>query len=523
MIRAPRIVSSLAAPLRGIALAMLAPVVVAFLYEPLDTRLFDLVPAPSGAYPFLAAIALCAVVWLPVHLATRKLAQDEIHDREAYLSVALGWIVAALFAGLPFLIAGSLGPVDSFFEAMSGLTSTGMTALAPGSIDAFHDLANDAAHPDTAVSLLFWRATLQWLGGLAFIVLTTALLSRLTHGGLRLFGDATAGAKGRMRPKIAEVARSLGRIYVAVTITFIVLLYGVLRWHMHLVPKRAALEAIVETFAAYGNGAFTLHHFVPFQTDGWVQLILVLMMIAGATNVTLAFLLLRRRQWRALVGNPEWRFFLTLLAAAITVVGLLLYWAKSRDALALPGLDPVRDAAFHVTSVATGTGLWSYNFAYWPAGTLLVLLLVMVVGGSAGSAAGGIKAFRALTLLKLVGRELRRLVHPKAVIPVRVGRRVVAEETVSAVTAFFFTFLIAWFLGTLAIALAEPKLPLADATSASLGAMSNVGTGFGEVAPAYGVAHLSLASHAILSILMWFGRMEIFAALLVFTPQSWRN
>ncbi|MEA3202917.1 MAG: trk/ktr system potassium uptake protein [Thermoplasmata archaeon] len=517
MIRISRILSAMAAAVRVTALVLLVPVVVAFLYEPHDTLVAGVL-VPGGALPFVVSAVLSAAVWLPLRIVTRRAAQEELLEREAYLAVALGWVACTALAGLPFLTAGKLGPLESFFEAMSGLTGTGLSAL--------HDIDG------TSLSLLFWRALLQWVGGLAFIVLTAALLSRLTHGGLQFFRSEGGGHAGtRIRPRLAETARELGKAYVGLTALFAVLLFFVLRFKLHMEDGRATLEAVVETFAAYGNGAFTLHANAAFHDDGAVQAVLSLMMLAGATNVTLAFLLVRRGQVRNLVTNTEWRFFFGLVATTVVGVALLLVRAglASTGSLGqatdlLPGLasHSLREAAFTVTSLATGSGLFSTDYAVWPGAAQLLLLFAILVGGTAGSAAGGIKAFRALTLLKVVGREVRRLLHPRAVIPVRVGQRVVPEQTVSAVVAFFFTYLLAWLLGAFLLLVAE-SMGVLDATSVSLAALSNVGAGFGSVGPTIGTAHLTSLSKVVLSFLMWFGRMEVFAALLVFTPSSWRN
>lgn len=509
MIRLARILSAIAAAVRLTALVLLVPIVVAFLYEERDTLLAGSLaafPVPSAALPFVVSAVLAAAVWLPLRILTRRAAEEELLEREAYLAVGLGWIVCTALAGLPFLVAGALGPLEAFFEAMSGLTGTGLSTL--HSVEA------------TGTALLFWRALLQWVGGLAFIVLTAALLSRLTHGGLQFFRSEGSGHAGaRIRPRLAETARELGKAYVGLTVLFAVLLFAVLRIKLRMDDAPAALEALVETFAAYGNGAFTLHSpaaAAALHDDGAVQAVLSLMMLAGATNVTLAFLLVRRGQVRNLVTNPEWRFFFGLVAATVLGVALLLVRA---------GLDPsgsLREAAFTVTSLATGSGLFSTDYAIWPGAAQVLLLFAILVGGTAGSAAGGIKAFRALTLLKVVGREVRRLLHPRAVIPVRVGRRVVPEQTVSAVVAFFFTYLLAWMGGALLLLVAE-SMGVNDATSISLAALSNVGAGFGSVGPTIGTAHLTSLSKGVLSFLMWFGRMEVFAALLVFTPSSWKN
>ncbi|HUR60736.1 MAG TPA: potassium transporter TrkG [Candidatus Thermoplasmatota archaeon] len=501
MIRLPRILSAIASSARLTSLVLLVPIVVAFVYEPRDTLLGSLA-IPGAALPFLVSAILATVVWLPLHILTRRFAEEELLEREAYLAVALGWVVCTALAGLPFLVSETLGPFEAFYEAMSGLTGTGLSTL--------------HAVDGTSVSLLFWRALLQWVGGLAFIVLTAALLSRLTHGGLQFFQRDGGHAGTRIRYRLAETARELGKAYVGLTALFVVLLFAILRFRLQMDDGQALLEALVETFAAYGNGAFTLHAAPAFHDDGWVQWALALMMLAGATNVTLAFLLVRRAQVRNLVTNVEWRFFFGLVATAVLGVTLLLVRAK------LPLGGALREGSFTVVSLATGSGLFSTDYAVWPGAAQLLLLFAILVGGTAGSAAGGIKAFRALTLLKVVGREVRRLLHPRAVIPVRVGQRVVPEQTVSAVVAFFFTYLLAWLLGAFLLLVVE-SMGVLDATSVSLAALSNVGAGFGSVGPTIGTAHLTGLSKFVLSMLMWFGRMEIFAALLVFTPNSWRN
>jgi trk system potassium uptake protein len=500
-----RILSAAAAPARWIPVFLLLPLAVCLAFEPRDASLLRTgVLVPRMIEPFVGSALVALGVWAAARFVGRRRAHEDLLEREAYLAVALGWLLATFLASLPFFLSGRMGEADALFEAMSGLTGTGMTSL--------------RGPPDQLpVSLLVWRAQLQWAGGLAFIVLTVAVLSRLTHGGLQLLrGEATGSGVSRIRPKVAEVARGLGRLYLALTAVFVVVLFLLYRYRLGLPRREALLEAMVEVFAAYGNGAFTLHLAGTGHHDAWVQAALGLIMVAGATNVTLAFLLVRRGQVRTLFTNPEWRFFLALVGTLATGI-LLILWRQG-------GLDlaGARSDLFQVVSLATGTGLFAVDYAAWPHAALVLVMLAFLVGGTAGSAAGGIKSFRALLLVKTVVRETRRLVHPRAQVPVRVGRRVVSEETVMAVIAFFFSYLVLWVLGTFLLALAEPSLDLMESASASLAALGNVAGGFGSVGPAFGTASLG-AGKAVLAVLMWFGRMEILAAILVFTPQSWRS
>ncbi len=503
MIRLARILSAIAAITRLFSVALLLPIPVAFAYEPSNANVFG-VAMPSMVLVFLASFAACCGFWIPARLATRRVADDDLLDREAYLTMAVGWLVVTAFAMLPFLLSGAVArPIDAFFEAMSGLTGTGSTAIQG-------DLA------DVPASLIWWRAFTQWLGGLGIIILTVALLSKLTHGGLQLFrGEAGASTANRIKPKLAEVARGLWRMYGVITLLFVVILAALVRVRLNTTYKDALFEGMVGTFSAYGNGAFTSFGLEGALHDRWIQILLAAMMVAGATNFTLTFLLVRRAQARPLLNNPEWRFFATWTLAATAVTIALLAWQGRGLSAAL------HDGAFTTISIATGAGLGAAHFD-WPQGGILVLLVLMLVGGTAGSAAGGLKAFRGFVLVRLVGREMRQMLHPRAILPLRVGSRVVPEGAVSAVIAFLFTYLGLWMLGAFLLLLFQPGLDLVGATAASLAALSNVGASFGSMAET-GTAAMEPASKMVLVVLMWLGRLEIFAALLVFLPRSWRN
>lgn len=508
MISVLRVVSAVASVARLASAALLVPIPIAFAYEEADWALGGL-RVPHTALAFAASAVVACLFWVPARFATRRIAHEDLPERESYVAVALGWLAVAALAMLPFLLSQAIrSPVEAFFEAMSGLTGTGASVLADPSV--------------LPESLLFWRAFTQWLGGLGFIVVIVALLSRLTHGGLQLFRGEVAGqAPTRVQPRLAEVARDLWRIYLAFTLIFIVALAALLHFHAGLDAPTAFLHGMTDTFSAYGNGAFFGHPASVASLDnGFAEALLAVMMLAGATNFTLVFLLLRRGRWRPLAHDPELRFYGAWVGAAVVLVAAILW--RLDPAYRLDPVGALRHGAFDAISMATGSGLTTGDYAQWPPAAMMVLFLLILVGGTAGSAAGGVKAFRALLLLRTVRRELRRLLHPRAIIPVRVGRRVVPEETVTAVVAFFFTYLMAWVTGTLLLALFERGLPLEVAAGASLSALGNVGTHFGALA-ATGHGELHWYSQVLLTGLMWIGRMEIFAALLVFTPSTWKR
>lgn len=488
MIRAAQIARSVAVAIRLTGIALLVPLLASLALDPWNRRVLGSFELPATTLAFGLCAALAAALWLPLRIASNR-STEPLSDREGYVGAALGWVAAALIAATPFLLLRALGPLPSFFEAMSGLTGTGITAL-----------ANLDAVPR---SLLFWRSFLQWVGALAAIILALSLVARLTHGGLLWMGPA------RARWRIAEVAQSVGAVYLVLTLGFAVLFDAVLTFRHGLTGMDALLESLTQVFAAYGNGAFTLHDSPLLADDPVLASLRAAMMVAGALGLPVAIVLARRHAVRNLGANPEARFFLALLAAACLAT-VAATW--NRDAAA---------SLQATVAIATGAGV-AATPALPPFATLL-LILTAVTGGTIASAAGGITSYRTLVLLKSVGRELRRILHPHAVIPLRVGGRVVPEESVMAIIAFFFTFVTAWILGAGTLALLEPTLDLQDAATGSLAALGNVAFGTGPLAGPDGYAHLGLASQAVLTALMWVGRLGVFATLLVFLPSTWRK
>lgn len=505
MIRVRRVLSAVASALRVFSFAFLLPLPVALAYERSTVPLIAGIEVPGSVAAFLGSFVAATLVWVPLRLATRSVQGEDLLEREGYLAVGLGWLVAAVLAGLPFLAAGEFDdPVDAFFEAMAGLTGTASTSL-----DGL------AAMPE---SLLFWRALLPWIGGLAIIVLLVALLARLTQGGLP--GAQGTGISGgaRLRPKLAETARSLWMMYASATLVVVVVLAALLAWRAGLAADEAVFQGLVQGMGAYSLGGIAdpagrWPGAGDALVDGWVTLA----MLAGGTNFLLAFAVLRRGQVRALLVNSEWRFYIGSFAVGVVLVVLLLV----REGLEVRGA--VHEAAYTVASMLTGTGTYIVDHAAWPPAVLFVLLLLMLLGASSGSPSGGVKAFRWLVLGRLVLRELRKLLHPKAVIPVRVGPTVVKEETVATVMAFFFTYLVLWTAGTVVLLAIEPSLDATDSAAASASALGNVGGGFGDLGPRHGYADLLPASKLLLAALMWLGRLEIFTALLLLHPLAWRT
>ncbi|MFA5944156.1 MAG: potassium transporter TrkG [Candidatus Thermoplasmatota archaeon] len=505
MIRLRRILSAVAAALRMFSFAFLLPVPLAMLFEERTVPFVLGLHVPVTVTPFLTSFLVAVLCWVPLRLATRSAQDEDLSDREGVLAIGLGWLSATLLATLPFTFTGHTRyPIDAWFEAMSGFTGTASTTLS--GYDALPE------------SLVFWRALLPWMGGLAMIVLTVALLSRLTHGAMPTMQGTGVSGGARLKPKLAEAARGLWLMYLAVTGALALALATVLWFRHGLTPLDAGFQGLVQAMGIYANGSIA-DPAGPWPGAGdWAfDALLVTGMLLGATNFALVFSVLRKGDLRRPTESPEWRLFAGAFLAGSLLVALLLLRAGRTLGYAL------HQSTVTVASLYSGTGLWTVDYAAWPAAVLLVLLLAMLAGGSSGSAAGGIKAFRWLILGKLVLRELRKILHPKAVMPVRLGSTVVKEESVAAVMAFFFTYLALWTAGTIALLALEPSLDATDSAAAAASALGNVGGGFGALGPTHGFAALGVSAKVVLSTLMWLGRMEIFAALIVLNPFSWRT
>jgi trk system potassium uptake protein len=505
MIRPRRIFSAAAAALRLFSFSLLIPVVVAVLYEPRTVPFIAGLKAPATVAPFLTSFLVAVLVWVPVRLVTRKAQDEDLSDREGVLAIGLGWLSATLLATLPFTFTGhTRSPVDAWFEAMSGFTGTASTTL--------------TGYPALPESLVFWRALLPWMGGLAILVLTVALLWRLTHGAMPALQGSGVSGGARLKPKLTEAARGLWLMYLSVT-AVIALVLAALLWRRHgLDPMAALFSGLVQAMGAYSSGGISDPGGPwPGAGDWAVDGLLISAMLLGATNFALVFGVLRKGDLRKPFRNPEWRMFAGAYLAGAALVAVLLVRAGRPVAYA------IHQGAYATASLYSGTGTWVVDYASWPTAVLLVLLLAMLAGGSSASAAGGIKAFRWLILGKLVLRELRKILHPRAVMPVRLGPTVVKEEAVAAAMAFFFTYLALWTAGTIALLALEPDLDATVSAAASASALGNVGAGFGELGPTHGYADLVPAAKIVLTALMFLGRLEIFAALILVNPLSWRT
>ncbi|MEK6771316.1 MAG: TrkH family potassium uptake protein [Pseudomonadota bacterium] len=452
----------------------------------------------DGAHlAFLQAYAITLgaglLAWLPVARVQR-----ELRIRDGFVLVTLFWGLLALFGGLPLMFAG-VTPLlaDAYFEAMSGLTTTGSSVIS----------GLDKLPP----SLNLWRGLMQFLGGMGIVVLAVAILPLLGVGGMQLYKAETPGPmkENKLTPRIHETAKALWYIYLGLTIACFLAL-----WAAGMTP----LDAVIHAFSALSTGGFSSHDAsIAHFNSALIEMILVLFMFLGGVNFALHFMAWHRRDWRAYFRDSEFRVYLGILALATAFIALYLVAAGTYP----DPLQALRYSVFQVVTMATTTGYMSADFALWPGVLGALLMFISFFSGSAGSTAGGIKVIRVLMLYKQGAAEIKRLLHPNAIVPVKLAGRSVPERTIAAISAFFTLYLVVFALVGLVIA--SLGVDLVTAFSAAAAALNNTGPGLGAVGPAANFGALPEAAKWVLSFAMLAGRLELFTLLVLVSPSFWRD
>ena len=457
--------------------------------------LWGLARGAGGWLPLVQGAALTAFVGAGLALAGRYAARD-LHQREALLLVVLVWFAASAFGGLPFLFTPHFtGFTDTFFETASGFTTTGASIL-----------------PNVEVldePIQFWRHFTHWIGGMGIVLLVIAILPVVGHGGMQLYRAEFSGARSdRLKPRIAETALALWKIYVALSIAEFLLLR---------VAGLSPFDAICHTFATLGTGGFSTKaaSVGGFRSPAAEWIIALFMFLAGMSFIQ-HYRLFRERQWRSVTQDYEMRAYTLLVVLATAALAASLVWQNGF------GVErAVRGAAFQVVSIATTTGFASENYELWSPLSHVVLLLLMYVGGCTGSTAGGIKVSRAVLLGRVVSREMKRIVERRGVFAIRLGGEAVSEAVVQSVLNLVYLALLVNAVGT--ILLAAAGVDVLTSITAVVACMFNIGPGLGLVGPAEHYGHLPGLAKWVLSVAMIAGRLEFYTLIVVLTPTFWRR
>ncbi|MEE8143103.1 MAG: potassium transporter TrkG [Planctomycetota bacterium] len=501
-----------------LALTLCIPLLVAYAYGS-----YDEIPA------FYQSIGICFVVGLMAFGVGRFLRTgDELRIREAFGVVAIGWTIISLLGALPFWLAGDRGIpsfLDAFFESMSGFTTTGSSILLPESLPR---------------GLLFWRSFTHWFGGMGIVVLTVAVLPLFGGGGYQLLrAEAPGPTADKFRPRIADTAKLLWYVYLALTLAEIAL----------LLPKMDLYDAICHAFGTVATAGFsTRNASIAAFNSVYVETVILVFMLLSGVNFALHIRMLRGHgilHYR----DTEFRFYLGLVAVGVLIMTALLllgdYPARLDDPEKYSSFGGCfRAAAFQVASIVTTTGYSTADFDSWPNVCRLLLVLLMVVGACSGSTGGGTKCLRILVAFKYGLREITQLIRSHAVLPLKVGGHSMNREIVARVLGFLILWLMLFVVAVIAMTLVldSAELPstavddefslsaqlmrersFETAFGAVLATLANIGPGIAEVGPTQNYAAIPPLGKAILIFLMLAGRLEIYCVLVLFLPLTWKR
>ena len=465
------------------SLTMLPPILVAFLY------------AESTADTFFIAFAITLAVGLIFWLPSKQVT-TEMRTRDGFLITVFFWLVLTTFGALPLMLSDAphLSFINALFESVSGLTTTGATVI--------------SGLDDLPKSILYYRQQLQWLGGIGIVVIAVAILPMLGVGGMQLYRTETLGPMkdSKLTPRIRETANVLFKIYLALTVVC-----ALAYW----LAGMSAFDAISHSFSTVAIGGFSTHDAsIGFFDSSAIMAICAFFMVISGINFALHFHVWHDKKLSHYLADPEARMYLYLLLGGIVITCLYLYYSGTYG-----WNESLRQGGFHLISIMTTTGFTSDNFSGWPTFLPFFLLFLSFFGACAGSTGGGIKIGRMLILGQQCIREIYRLVHPNALLPIKIHNRRIPDRVADAIWAFFGAYLAIFYL--MVLLLLASGLDYVTAWSATAASLNNLGPGLGEVAINY--AELGGFAKWVLCWGMLLGRLEIFTLLVLFTRTFWKN
>lgn len=421
--------------------------------------------------------------------------QGELRIREGFAIVSFTWIFFSAFGCLPYILSGSIPSItNAFFETMSGFSTTGATIL-----------------PNVEVlpaGVMFWRSLTHWIGGMGIIVLSLAILPFLGVGGMQLFkAEAPGPVADRLTPRIAGTAKILSGVYILFTAVETILL---------MVGGMSFFDSLCHSFGTLATGGYsTRADSIGAYGSAYIEYVVIFFMLIAATNFSLHYRFLRG-DFLVYFRNKEFLFFLSLIAIAFAIIGAdtILHRYDSLE-------GGIRDTLFQVVAIITTTGYGTADYEQWSFSSQFVLFVLMFIGGCAGSTAGGMKMLRIHLLMKFVFSEITRLIHPHAVVPVRVGKETIDRDVVGNVVGFFILFMMIFASGVMIMS--AMGLDMATSFGAVAASLGNIGPGLGGVGPTDHYGGLPSLGKWILSALMLLGRLEIYTVIILFSPSYWRK
>ncbi len=466
-----------------VSIFMLAPVGISLINKSSDTVALGL----SFFLTFFTGTAMLAL--------TRQYRNEEIMYREAFITVTLTWIAVAFFGSLPYIFTGSVNSLtDAFFESMSGFTTTGASIFA--------DVESLPA------GVLFWRSMTQWIGGMGIIVFALAILPFIGTGGMQLFkAEVPEISIDKLRPRIIDTAKALWFIYIGIT-GFIIILYFIAGMNLY--------DSVCHAFTTISTGGFsTKNTSIAHFNSPLLEYVSSFGMFLGGINFALYFYLIKGK-FKRFIKNAEFKFYFFVIIGTVLLINidLLFHVYNSFD-------KSFRYAVFQVVSIMTTTGYSTANYIKWTPLSQLILLIIMFFGGMIGSTGGGIKQVRIYLMIKQIFREFHQLIHPRAVLALKLDDKFLTKELLGSIWGFVF---LAIFICALAsIAMTSTGMDLITSISTVVSAMNNVGPALGQAGPSGNYSSIPTFGKWILIFCMLAGRLEYYTVLILFTPAFWKR
>ena len=473
----------------AVGAALLVPLVLSLAYDDGSW--------PSFLLPSAAMMVVGALVFRVTQPASRR-ALEFVSSRDVLFSVTLAWVLSAVLGGIPFLLEGTFtNPIDSTFEAMSGFTTTGATLLS--NIEA------------QTPSILFWRSMTQWLGGIGIVVLFVAVAPVLGFGAARLLSAEVSGIdQTRLTPRIADTAKALLVVYLVLSTAEVVAL---------LLAGMGLYDAVVHTFTTIATGGFSPRtDSIGYYHSVAIEVVIIVFMALSAVSFAIYYLLYTQRSLKVLLDQELLAYVGILVAGVLFVWGILIVEGSYGDSWG----QAFRYSAFDVTSVITTTGFITADYDKWDTGAKFAVLMLMFIGGCAGSTAGGMKVIRIVIVFRTILADLLRSIHPRAVTPLKLGERVIPESTRVAVLGLFAAWILTFIVASLVIAV-QPQLSLISSLSAVAATLNVVGPGLDQVGATESFGAVDHFGRVILTLCMLLGRLEILTALALFSPAFWKD
>lgn len=451
--------------------------------------------AEDDTMAFVVSLGIAIGTGLLFTLAGKG-AEKNMSRKDGYIVVSVSWILFAIIGMFPYLLSHyTSGVTDAFFESMSGFTSTGSSIM---------DNIDSCPH-----ALLFWRSLTQWVGGLGIILFTIALIPSIGMGDVSLFAAQSMGPlPGKLQPRIANTAQWIFTVYLVLTIGCAVSLYFC---------GMNVFDAVNHAFTSIGTGGFSTHQdSIQFFNSARIEYVLIAFMFFAGVNYNLIYFFALRGKFKRLFKDTEFKWYAILFIISTAICALSLHFDNGLD------WEPsLRFSAFQTISLSTSTGYCSHDYMLWAPKLQPILLLLMVIGGCAGSSAGGFKVVRIAMLCKMTRNETKKMLHPNAVIPLRINGQVVATPAKMILITFTFLYLLTFFVGWLALMFFG--IEFSEAATCSLSALSNIGPGIGAYGPAFSWSIMSPGAKWVCAALMFIGRLEIMCVFVLFTRSFWKR